>query len=210
MEETVESWEARPEEERRAIQEQRLRDLSYETQNPMYAWLALSARLTAAIDYEHPDGPIIAQDVTIPGWVADYLSGVADNLGFLASGIDPRVNLAKSDLGGFASFEEAMATHDMHMTIKPRIIEPDAAMKLVPTIMGLTGAGRNAFAALQSTVKRMGEFRLYESVREEGGSAKDALAKVCEVYGLKSDRQALRRVQEGRALANWQVSKPTP
>ena len=209
MENADEDVDARSE-EHRITRERRFQELAHETQNPMYAWLELWPRLTAAMDIHAPGGPEIVEDVTIPAWIANYLFDVANGLVFLSGGINPRADPGNTEMANLASVEEALKASVDPSTIKPHRIEPDAAMKLVTSVMGLTGAGWNAFAALDSVAQRMGEFRLYESIRETGGSAKEALAKVQEVYGNKDERTTLRRVKEGRALAEPQVSKPTP
>jgi hypothetical protein len=106
-----------------------------ETQNNVYAWMALMARYWAQPISENPEAS--RPDLVIPGWCAQYFGDVAQTITFLASGTDFR---------GPPSFP---------INGEPAVLEVDEAYKLLGQALGFTSQGRSDFKQFRAdTLKK--------------------------------------------------------
>ncbi|WP_284946026.1 hypothetical protein [Acidisoma cladoniae] len=182
----------------------RYHQLAASTQNPIYAWLAFQAIFWA----RDLQGSGIDQEASFPAWLVDYIQEITENLLSLSAGLDPRVQPL---VGTYvpSSPDDAMNSQEFQDDLRRRRISLPEAVKLVPLVLGLTREGGwNAFSAVDATTQKMQEFRIYESMRENGFTSQQAIQKLHELYGPRSDRARYLRVAEGREHADGQLKKP--
>ncbi|MFT8243260.1 hypothetical protein [Roseomonas sp. BN140053] len=185
---------------------ERYHQLARQTRNPVYVWWGLyqifHARLGSLLD-----GPI-GDEFAIPGWCAEYLVAVTEKMVDLSAGIDFRVEAPPFNFDQYESEKAALGSPAWHEHVAAsRISQPDA-MKLVPTALGLTRDGWNAFASFEATTQKMQEFRSYEAMRARGVSASEALAVIMERAKIADERSMNRRIREGRHFATGKVAEP--
>lgn len=124
--------------------------LSRDTQNPIYAWMAVmyrawGVRLPKAAD----DEPVA--DLTIPGWCAEYFADIAQSLVFLALGHDPRQDSAEVVAGNTPA----------------SVLSEDEAMNLVAREIGFTRQGYNAFKEYRSIQEKIMLFREFQDLKNK-------------------------------------------
>ena len=151
--------------------------LAKQTQNPVYAWLALCSRGWAHQNRRAKG--LRAGDLQIPAWCADYFTDAAFDLTSLSSGYDIRLPPDAED-------REELAAAD--------------AMKLVPFALGLTSRGSNAFGTFRTSQEDMQVFNRMEELREQGHSAATSLGEVAREFGEREGSVLRKRVTRGRRL----------
>lgn len=180
--------------------------LAKETQNPIYAWLALDARFKSKLGYAATGD--IGDDFVIPGWVAEYLVDVVTELLQLAAGIDPRraspdsqEDAPKLGISKYRTPDEILQSPEWKQYIEATRLTPQDAMKLLPAVLGLTrNGGWNAFSAFKATTSKMQEANSYEAMREHGVPSKIALHAISSAIGVSDPSHLHRRLREGRKL----------
>ncbi len=185
----------------------RFHDLLVNTQNPVYAWLAIEY-LFQGNDGMSRDWPI-DKEFRMPGWIAAYLQQAAGQLSMLSAGVDYRIEVAPPDFEHCSTPAEAMNSPEFRQSVEAARIEPVEAMKAVPAALGLTRTGWNAFASFLATTDKMQQFRAYEAMKANGIAGKVAIAAIGEGIGVTDPAHIHGRIREGRQLADdGQVGNP--
>lgn len=189
----------------------RYRQLAEKTQNPVYAWLALEARFHSHLGsmLDKPVGP----EFSIPGWVAEYLLWVTQDLVSLSSGINPRIapdpDCCRSSSEPFSSLAEVLQSEEIQAAVDERRVSPTKAMELLPAVLGLSRRGWNAFASFDATTNKMQEFRAFEAMRANGVPHKIALGAIGKGIEVADPSRVQARIREGRDLAEGdEVAEP--
>lgn len=182
----------------------RYRQLAEKTQNPVYAWLALQARFHSQLGI-NLDKPI-GLELSIPGWVAEYLLWVTQDLVSLSSGINPRISLdldrcQSGSSKPFSSPAEVLQSEEFQAAVDARRISSTKAMDLLPAVLGLRRPGWNAFDSFDATTNKMQEFRAFEAMRADGIPHKVALGAIGKGIGVADPSRVQARIREGRDLA---------
>jgi hypothetical protein len=137
------------------------RGMAKETQNPVYAWMALMFRWWGR-SQRVSNGEEI-DDLAIPGWCALYFGDCAQTLSFLADGIDFRI---EPSLDGR----------------EPTLLSVEDSMKLVSEALALSG-GTNAFRRFRSDQNNATAFRRLKELQANGLSYEAALKQLAEEVG---------------------------
>lgn len=181
----------------------RYRDLASATQNPMCVWAALQL-----ISWDRQQRWAMDEPVSLPAWIANYLSESAEGIMELSAGLDPREPPSEPSFTP-SSPEQAIAHPDFKADVKRRSIDPVKAMGLVPQALRLRlDSGRNMFKEYESKMSKVQETHAYDALIESGKSSQDAVRKVTEIFGgNRSDRSQYDRIAEGRQIIE-QLKKP--
>jgi hypothetical protein len=177
----------------------RYQQLAEKTQNPMYAWLALEARFHSQLG-PLQDGPV-GPEFSIPGWVAEYLLAVTQDLISLSSGLDPRITPELFDGDRVSSYAEVIQSADFRASIDIRRLCSKKAMELLPMALRLRRPGWNAFDSFEATTNKMQDFRAFEAMRAGGVPHKEALHAIGKGIGVTDPSRVQARIREGRDLA---------
>lgn len=183
----------------------RYRSLAERTNNPMYVWLALQAIFW---DGAFPGNVWPHErELSLPGWIAEYLSLTTHQLSSLATGRDFRIEPPPPTFHSTSNDPETVRAEYLQSDEFRRhceaahISSPDA-MKAVPAALGLTRSGGwNAFDSLAATTNKMHEHNAYEAMKADGVPSKVALHAIGSEIGVSDASRLHARLREGKALS---------
>ncbi len=179
-----------------------------DSKNPVYTWMGLIRALAPQARSGAIAGSAFPETVTLPGWIAEYLSEASLQIIMLYMGIDTRV-LPAEDMEDQAAGSETL---DEGQEQDEDLVDPKDAMGLLPAALGLRRDGWNAFRAVKADRDKIEIFRKFEDHCRSGMTARDAEFQLQADLGLADDRSVRRRIAEGKALvaAREPWAEPTP
>lgn len=172
------------------------------TQNPLYVWHALFDHMSELADEHAPIGLSFGNEVTVPGWIAEYIFDIAAKMVALTCGNDFRT----------WDTEPEPAELEEDYDGSPPLSASDA-MKLVPLAMGFTRSTLNAFAMARSDIRKVRVFQAYLGICGSGKTKTQAAEEIQDRYALEDLSAARRLIRQGRQLieaARVQAAQPNP
>ncbi len=188
-----------PEREQIAIVESRWKDevLYYETlyektHNPMYAWRVLALYCAYKVPLSFYSGnPGPRANLELPVWCCKYFLSASQELESLAKGDDIREELPRLDG-------------------PPRnSVDATTAAALIPLALGLAGRqGKSMLFDYRSRKMTGFEASLYDTLRENGLSPKDATEILLDRTGLNDERSLRKRFAKSDVRLTQGLTNP--
>ena len=170
-----------------------------ETQNPLYAWLALQSLLRAQQTPSSPE--FIGDRVVLPSWIGRYLLDITQNICSLAYGLDIRVDPENQDK---VDVDIRLAqTIDDFLNISekypPKTISAKDAAPLLGQALGLT---RKSWSAFNAYASDKGDIETYHKVADlrDSGMTYEAACQHLADTAHAAKRDNTNDVADGRTV----------